>query len=610
MRTFLLVPITIALLAPTLAAQQRPGSERPIGRYEIVDCFAPLRAWAKAHGVECGWLTIPELRSRPDGPTVRLAVARLRASNPTAPPIVYLHGGPGGAGALGPATAGRFTTLSAGLRDVVYYDQRAVGLSEPKLCAGIPGETGDTARTQERWNADARACVASIRAQGRDPVAYTTVVQADDLRELRIALGYRQWDLYGVSYGGRLAFEAMRRDPAGIRAVVVNSPAIPVIPSLTEDPISVQKALQRLFDRCAEQADCRATFPALEQDFRAVYDSLSANPIVLDRARGATRIDGHQFLRAVRCELSNHRKAPRLPLAIRELHRGNRVHAATVLANDCLNDPPGGRQQVNVKNYLINCGDGHGTAYWEARRAVQARVEPMWLVFEEGGDECDFWQRRLADSADLSPVKSDIPTLLITGELDERTPTDHARRGAAGLSRKYLYEIPGEAHGTPAAGCQAELIRQFLANPVREPDASCLAAMPKIAFAMTSLSITNLTLSITTDPANSRFAGTWEAELPNMPRPFTVELRTEGSKVAGTWNPNRLEILDGTITGDTLRFKVKSPDGTRTISFAGTLRDNELTFIRTTDAPARAGQQGQGIFGVAGVPGFTMTRTP
>ena len=263
---------------------------------------------------------------------------------------------------------------------------------------------------------------------------------------------------------------------------------------------------------------------------------------------------------------------------------------------------------MNVKNFLINCADGHGKAFWDARRAVQVRVKPMWLVFEEGGEACDIWQRRFVDSADLSPVKSNIPTLIITGELDDRTPTEHARRGAAGLTRKYMFEIPGESHGTNPSGCHAELIRKFLANPYREPDASCLSAVPKITFATGSFAIANLILVVATDEGNSRFAGNWEAELPNMPRPFTVELKAEGPKLTGTWNPNRLEILEGAIAGDTLRFKVRSPDGARTITFVGTLQENVLTFVRGVEGHTGS-VQGRGIFGVDGVRTFTMTRT-
>ena len=588
------------MLAAPVHAQQS------LGRYETVECFPQVRILATNAPLECGWLTLPELRSRPDGPAVRLAVIRYRASNPTAPPLVYLHGGPGGAGAIVPSSLNWFNRMSDGVRDVIRFDQRAVGLSEPKLCLGIQR---DTSRTQDAWNANARNCIADIKAQGRDPAGYTTVVQADDVRELRLALGYDKWDVFGVSYGGRLAAEVMRRDSNGVRAVILHSPAIPIVASLTEDPISVQTALERLFARCANQAECRAAFPTLERDFYDVYREVSANPRAITASRGPMRFDGQQYLRAVRCQLTSTRQVLRLPLAIHELRRGDRVHAATVLANACAGPASQNQAGINVKNYLTNCADGNGKAYWDSRRSVAARIDSMWLVFEEFGEECDIWQPRYADTTDLSPIRSSIPTLIITGEFDERTPTDHARRGAAGLTRKYIFEMPGEGHGTPPTGCQAELMRQFLADPTREPDGSCIAATPPIAFATQSLMLSNLWFNIAADTAASPFAGTWETEFPNTPRPFTVQLRIDGSRVTGTWNPNQLPLFDGSVAGDTLRFSVKSPDGTRTIRFTGTLRGDTLSFVREVDASA-GGVQGQGIFGVAGARTFTARRAP
>jgi pimeloyl-ACP methyl ester carboxylesterase len=451
----LVAPLAIA--GSWMAATPAQG-QQSLGRYETVDCFPQVRVLAANAPLECGWLTLPEIRARPDGPSVRLAVVRLRVTNPTAPPLVYLHGGPGGVGAITPASLNWFNTMSAGVRDVIRFDQRAVGLSEPKLCTDV---VRDTSRTQAGWNADARACIADMKAKGRDPAGYTTFVQADDVRELRLALGYDQWDVLGVSYGGRLAAEVMRRDPSGTRAVILHSPAIPIIASLTEDPISAKLALDRLFARCAQQADCRSAFPTLEGDFLEVYREVSTRPLPIVTTRGTVTFDGHQFLRAVRCQLSNTRQVQRLPLAIHELRRGDRFGAATILANACAGPSAQNQAQVNVKNYLTNCADGNGTAYWDARRAVATRADSMWLVFEEGGEECDIWQPRYVDTTDLSPIRSNIPTLIITGEFDERTPTDHARRGTEGLTRRYLFEMPGEGHGTPPAGCQAELIRQF-----------------------------------------------------------------------------------------------------------------------------------------------------
>jgi pimeloyl-ACP methyl ester carboxylesterase len=89
----------------------------------------------------------------------------------------------------------------------------------------------------------------------------------------------------------------------------------------------------------------------------------------------------------------------------------------------------------------------------------------------------------LRDRSMPAPVHSDIPALILTGYFDDRTPTEHARRIAATLSRAYLVEFPDEGHDTRPPACHATIVAQFLEDPARKPDMSCVAAIPPIPFA-------------------------------------------------------------------------------------------------------------------------------
>ena len=84
-----------------------------------------------------------------------------------------------------------------------------------------------------------------------------------------------------------------------------------------------------------------------------------------------------------------------------------------------------------------------------------------------------------------APLRSDIPTLILTGYFDDRAPTEHARRIAATLSHAYLVEFPDEGHDArrPSA-CHAGIVAQFLEDPTRQPDMSCVATIPPIPFAV------------------------------------------------------------------------------------------------------------------------------
>jgi len=82
-----------------------------------------------------------------------------------------------------------------------------------------------------------------------------------------------------------------------------------------------------------------------------------------------------------------------------------------------------------------------------------------------------------------APVRSDIPTLIVTGYFDDRTPTEHARRIAVTLSRAYLVEFPDEGHDARPSACHAAVVRQFFEDSTRKPDTSCIATIPPIPFA-------------------------------------------------------------------------------------------------------------------------------
>jgi hypothetical protein len=206
-------------------------------------------------------------------------------------------------------------------------------------------------------------------------------------------------------------------------------------------------------------------------------------------------------------------------------------------------------------------------------------------------------------------VKSDVPTLLLTGEFDERAPTDHSRRIAASLSRAWLYELPGESHGGAVTGCHASILFQFLENPTREPDGSCIAEMPGVVFETESLVIPTMILSISSSSDTpNRFVGVWEAELPNAPQVVNFNLTAEGETLVGKLRPAEMDVFDGVVAGNTIRFRVKSPDGLRTVTFTGELRGDEIAFTRDIEIPAGAPQGGRWIFGAQGVRTFTARR--
>ena len=478
------VAVLVVSVAPTAAAQSR------LPRFERGDCLVN-GDWAREIRRECGWLVVPESRDRASANTVRLAVEIFRATEPSgAPPLVLLHGGPGGPGGIRLYSGGVAMSPLPRHRDVVIYDQRGAGFSEPKLCPGyeraadLAYDLREGAQKETKLSEARRACVAELDAEGIDRLAYNTAASAADLIDLRRTLGYVSWDISGGSYGARLAQEAMVRDGQAIRSVVLPSPMARSFSMQSEQPLSTQQAFERLFTACRLQP-CRDSFPNVEQDFYAAYDELTKSPVPVpivrpDGRSGTVSVDGDRLVAGIRERIRTSAGLARVPLLLHELRAGDRSRAAREIVGD---DSVPGRLANRALRELVNCYDDYGPTSLKALKSVNARARPPFRRVVNRN--CEEWLPRFGDASTRTPVRSDIPTLILTGHFDDRTPTEHARRIASTLTRAYLVEFPDEGHDARPTGCHAAIMMQFWEDPTRKPNTSCVATIPPMAFATT-----------------------------------------------------------------------------------------------------------------------------
>jgi pimeloyl-ACP methyl ester carboxylesterase len=330
-----------------------------------------------------------------------------------------------------------------------------------------------------------RTCIAELDSKGIDRLAYNTVESARDLVDLRRALGFASWDIRGVSYGARVAQEAMVRDRDGIRAVVLASPVARSVAARAIQPLSTQTALEHVVAECAHQRPCRDSFPQLEQDLYGAYDELTASPLAVpvggvDGRTDTVLIDGRRLVAALRDRMGTRAGLVRIPLLVHALRAGDRSRAARELVGD--GSAPAVLVGRAVRELMV-CYDSYGPAYRVALDSVNALARPPFR--RDVNHECEEWLPRFADPTSRAPVRSDIPTLIVTGRFDDRTPTTYARRIASTLSRAYLVEMPNEGHDWRPTACHAAIMAQFLGDPTRSPDTTCARTLPPIPFATT-----------------------------------------------------------------------------------------------------------------------------
>jgi pimeloyl-ACP methyl ester carboxylesterase len=493
--------------------------------------------------VECGWLEVPEDRDNPTEGTIRIHVAVFESdsSNAAPDPVVFLQGGPGGdtLELIPLVFEDRFAHLLAD-RDVILFDQRGTGYSEPSLACPELRELTFEYIEREDVSADEflelqletiEACRDRLIEEGADLDAYTSANNAADLADLRGALGIETWNLYGISYGTRLALTAMRDHPEGIRSVVLDSVYPPDVDIISDAPSNLDRSLRELFDGCAADPDCSAAYPDLEASFYQLLENLDAQPIraeVTDAYTGDVYdavFDDASLGSIVFQSLYSADAIEVLPLMIDNLPSGD-TYELSVLASSFLVN---GEFVSAGMQFSVQCNEEARFTSSEAVEAAIAeypRLEPIFAASTNLGpaflDACALWGAGQAPPLENEPVGSEIPTLVLAGEYDPITPPEWGIRAGETLAAATFVEFPGTGHGPTAdRACPQRILRAFLNAPTEPVSTDCVAGMEPPAFLVPDAPIPDVTL----EPFSEELLGTtwsglvpagWERQVPGV----------------------------------------------------------------------------------------------
>ncbi len=283
---------------------------------EFTDCFFPIPSdEIDGETIDCGVLYVPQDRNEPDGLMIEIAFAILRSPNPLPDPIIYFEGGPGGSAISGIDSWVDFEMRQT--RDIILVDQRGTGYSYPRLYCEET-ELIDDSDTQA-YNDAIVACRERFASEGVDIADYHTINNANDIADLMKALAYPEYNLFGISYGTRLALNVMRDFPDGIRSVIIDSVYPPVVDAYEEEVISAYGSFRRMFDDCVADSACNSAFPDLENRFYTRIDDLNASPVTL---ADGTELSGASLLEMMFQWFYDADIIPYLPLMVDELADG------------------------------------------------------------------------------------------------------------------------------------------------------------------------------------------------------------------------------------------------------------------------------------------------
>lgn len=488
------------VLPAILSGPDAPGIFRPSA------CpFALPKGVVEGVDVECGYLPVYEDRLEDEpvrGRTIRLAVALFHPpggeNHPD--PVIYLSGGPGAS--VLKLIRYQYEILSEPVfatgRALVLFDQRGIGLSQPALdCQEFDELHQDLLDRQREGHslteeqaaslvlASLRACRDRI-AQVADLSAYNSASSAADVDELRVALGYEEVNLWGGSYGTRLALEILRSHPDGLRSVVLDAVYPPDVDLYRSAPANFRRSLTKLFESCAANAYCAQEYPDLEKVLFDTVGRLNDAPATREIRNDFTgeslevRVDGDVLLTLVFQMLYDSKLRYFIPRIIHEVGQGDFEYVDGVYGSMLAVASISSRGMM----FSVQC---HEELFFSSKVAFERELErypELAGMYEHsilGGlayRVCDVWSAGSADASANQPVESDVPVLILSGEFDPITPPEWGFHAAETLTNAFAFEFPGIGHGASVADpCPEQMMVDFLESPHLAPDARCIHEM-------------------------------------------------------------------------------------------------------------------------------------
>ncbi len=447
----------------------------------------------------CGWFTVLEDRSKPEGRTLRLFVAETWPVGITPPPYAGLGVGEPALG--GSASYTQKAIGATRLGDIGYsLERRGTGHSEFSLACPEAdhlngGAVAGGASLLNDFLEAVRACHDRLVASGVDLADYDVQAGAQDLEEFRVALGIQQWwNLGSVGASSLFLFEYLREFPTSVRAAYLDTPQFPQLDEVTGGIDGTRYALDQVFATCRADSACDEALPDLEASWSDALRRLAAHPLhgsfpSASGGRVQVSIDAATLLRAVRFTLGGDGpdNVLGLPSMISAAAAGRiSPELGTIVANDpffCAGYRPycnpGG--EFNLGDYLsVFCRD---EAPFVDQMAVASAVGAdlaYHAVFAQDPylAACKVWDVPAADPEVHEAVQTSVPLLILTGQFDSFSSLPVASSAVKTFEHAFVLEVPGQTHNVLGfSDCPIKIRNLWTRDPMSPPNASCLKAM-------------------------------------------------------------------------------------------------------------------------------------
>ncbi len=441
---------------------------------------------------KCGTYEVFENRAKKNGRKISLKIVLLPATTDKREPdpFVYFAGGPGSAAtddASGIAQA--FPRILAH-RDMLFVDQRGTGGSHPLDCKFY-----DTADPQTYLGYffpldDVRKCRAELESNS-DLKLYVTTIAADDMDEVRAALGYERLNLFGGSYGTRAALTYLKRHPQHVRTALLHGVA-PTDQFMPRDfAQETERALQGVLAECLADKVCSEAFPNIKEESKSVLAQLIKAPVEVEIQKPKSsdhiklKLSRDLAAEAIRYMLYSPVPASRVPLILHLASQGNYAPLTRTAIGYRENLVATGSNGMYLS---ITCAED---LPWIKPGEGERMAENTFLGdyrLRQQREACALWPRAEIERDYAQPVKSDVPVLILTGQWDPVTPPSNGDRIAKTLSNSVHVVVPSGGHGLDGLegmDCTDNLIVEFVERGATKGlDTACVKNIHRKGFAL------------------------------------------------------------------------------------------------------------------------------
>jgi len=448
--------------------------------------------WADSSNVSC--YKIPVIQTSGNDKSGQFYIAAIRAKktgNSSGEPLLYLHGGPGIAtleNAQRYLSSSHWQTLRE-KRDIIMFDYRGTGYSEPSLCEDMLDSLnvfGKTNPSNEAYKAREIElyvkCRASLTEKKIDIHSFSSFQMAADADAVRQALRIKDWNVYGVSYGTMVSLLYVRHFPGHLKSVVLDSPFPPNSPGF-DFVRTMNSALVNIQNSVKKDPSAYQKFPDVIDNFARAAKRLNEKPAKINDVD----FDGNDFGDAMVTAFYKTEIVPLIPLALHEFANGNDSLLATWVE---MLSSEGAYGKVNdIQEAAITCYECKPRTPEEAPDSLEKRYPHLSsLSMSDYFCLCDTFRPERPSESFFEAVRSDLPVLVLVGAYDPGTPPYYAEAAIQSLSNATLVVIPNASHAAMhSSDCSFTIVESFLEAPALKPDLSCMKQISRIKFATTNL---------------------------------------------------------------------------------------------------------------------------